>query len=314
MAGGKGGGAMNGRSGKRIIVTGAAGFLGSHTVERLLAEGYQVRALDLDEGRFARRMGATANDPRLAFEQRDLLDIAPEDGLFADTMYLFHCAGIADHAPSMKEPERYLKAHVMAVARVLEAGRRHGYAKVIYPSSAAVYGIAEWPTREDHPIRPVNVYGLTKWMGEELVATWSRLLGVPTIAFRIFNGYGPGAETGSAINFFIKKKVANEPIRILGDGTQKRDFIYISDIVDAFLRGAQSDIDGAVYNLGTGTLHTVLDTVRLITDKIEFGPAREGEPSVICPDISRIRKDLGWQPAVPLADGVRLTMASYTHR
>lgn len=302
---------MTGQNGKRAIVTGASGFLGSHTVERLLADGFHVRALDMDEDRFARRLRTAAGDRRLSFAQCDILDVEPGDRLFADAAYLFHCAGIADHVPSMKEPERYLKAHVMAVARVLEAARHHRYAKVVYPSSASVYGIAEWPTSENHPIHPVNVYGLTKWMGEELIAAWSRMLGVPALSFRIFNGYGPRAETGSAINFFIKKKFADEPIRIYGSGSQKRDFIYISDIVEAFVRGALSDCSSGVYNLGTGQLHTVLEVARLISDNIEFGPERPGEPPVICPDTTRIVRDFDWQPVVTLEEGVGKTLAFY---
>jgi UDP-glucose 4-epimerase len=299
---------MNSNIKKIAIVTGASGFLGSHTVERLLADGYRVRATDIDETRFNRNLGSVADDPNLSVEICDLFDIEAESSFFAGASYLYHCAGLVDHVPSMKNPEKYLKINVLAVARALEGARYHGYAKVIYPSSAAVYGAAEWPTREDHLIRPSNPYGLSKWMGEELIESWNTIFGVPTLGFRIFNGYGPRAEFGSVINFFLRKKLADEPITITGDGSQRRDFIFATDIVDAFIRGAESNKSGEIYNLGHGKLHTLIDTARLISDDIEFIPSRPNDPEVICPDITKVQKDLDWTPKVKLKDGLRATI------
>ena len=296
---------------KTAIVTGAAGFLGSHAVERLLADGYKVRAFDLDRARAETALAAVAGDPNLSFEPLDVLDMEATDQRFAGAAFVFHCAGIADHVQSLKMPEKYLRVHVSPLARVLEAARHHGVEKVIYPSSAAVYGRAEWPTREDHPIRPESPYGLSKWMGEELIESWRRIFGVPGLSFRIFNGYGPRAEAGSVINFFIKKKLAGEPLTLTGDGSQRRDFIYVTDIVDAFVRGAESDVTGQTFNLASGTLHTVLDMARLIGGRIEFIPKRANDPETICPDISRIRAAFGWQARVSLDEGVRKTMKSY---
>jgi UDP-glucose 4-epimerase len=290
------------------LVTGAGGFLGSHTVERLLVEGFRVRALDRDEKKTLGNLGAAANDPALTLEITDLLATAPEDSLFSGVDYLFHCAGIVDHAPSMKEPELYMEANVIALVRALEAARVQSMKRVINPSSAAVYGTAEWPTREDHPKNPVSPYGLTKWMAELAAQHWSRVFDVPTVSFRIFNGYGPRAYRNGVVSVFLDKCLAGETVTLSGDGNQKRDFIYISDIIDAFVNGAHHAEDGAVYNLGSGQPRTLNDLVKAMGLSVEYGPSNPGEPEVICADISKIKADLGWSAKVSLEEGIAKTL------
>ncbi len=296
---------------KIAIITGASGFLGSHLVKRLVEEGFRVRAFDLDEERFAAAIGTVVDDSALELIAGDVLDIEAADNRFSGVEIMFHCAGIADHVPSAKFPERYLRANVHAVMRVMEAARYHQYRKVVYPSSAAIYGSAQWPTHEEHPVNPVNPYGLSKWMGEEIIDFWSRSFRVPALSFRIFNGYGPGAEHGSVINSFIQKKLAGKSITITGDGSQRRDFIYISDIVDAFVCGALSDIENRVFNLGSGTTHSLLEIAKLIDGEIEFIAARVGEPKVICPNISRLQNELGWKAKTSLDKGIKKTIEFY---
>lgn len=299
--------AMN--SSTTVLVTGAGGFLGTHTVERLLGEGCRVRAVDRDEKKIRDNLGAIANDPALAVEIDDLLTISPEDSLFSGVDYLFHCAGIADHAPSMREPELYMEGNVMAFVRVLEAARFHSMKRVVNPSSAAVYGTATWPTREDHPKNPVSPYGFTKWMAEMAGQHWNQVFGVPTVSFRIFNGYGSRAFRYGVVSIFLNKRLAGETVILSGDGNQKRDFIYITDIVDAFVRGAHRAADGAVYNLGSGRPRTLNDLVKAMGLSVEHGPSRPGEPEVICADISKITADLSWSPKVSLEQGVANLLA-----
>jgi UDP-glucose 4-epimerase len=295
---------------KIALVTGAAGYLGSHTVDKLLCRGYKVRGIDLPNARFEANLGAQLNCPSLKIEPADILSIDPEAAIFADTDYIFHCAGIADHIASFSEPERYIDVNVKAVVRVLEAARYHNVTKVIYPSSAAVYGTAEWPTSEEHPINPGNPYGFSKWLGELAINHWHQVFGVPSISYRIFNGYGPRAETSGVVGAFLKRRRAEQPIGILGDGSALRDFIYVSDIVDAFLLGAESDVAGRVYNIASGSPRSVKELAELMGCEIEYGPAREGEPPVICGDISKIMTDLGWKPSVSLEDGIK-SLLSY---
>lgn len=291
------------------LVTGAGGFLGSHVVERLLAEGCKVQAVDRDQEKVLANLGTSANDAKLAVEILDLLETAPEDAVYSGVDYLIHCAGIADHAPSMKDPELYMNANVMAFIRVLEAARFQSIKRVIKPSSAAVYGQAEWPTPENHPKNPVSPYGLTQWMAEEAARHWSDVFGVPTVSFRIFNGYGPRAYRNGVVSAFLDKRLAGETAILTGDGNQKRDFIYISDIVDAFIKGADQAEDGAVYNLGSGQPRTLNDLVKAMGLTVEYSPARPGEPEVICADTTKIKKDLSWSPEVSLEEGISALLA-----
>lgn len=286
------------------LVTGAAGFLGSHTVEALLARGDQVRTLDLPDARFEAGLGVLLDHPALTLDRRDLLSIDAADPVFEGVGAIYHCAGIADHVPSMQVPERYMQANVMALVRVLEAARHHKVGTVINASSAAVYGIAQAPTAEDHPIAPVNPYGLTKWMAEEACVHWSKVFGVATISFRIFNCYGPRATASGPVGFFLKKAAAGEALTVTGDGTQERDFIHVTDVVSAFLAGAASDRSGTAYNLGSGTPETVNRLAELVGGAITYIASRPGEPKVILADTTRIRTELGWEPRITLADGI----------
>jgi len=185
----------------------------------------------------------------------------------------------------------------------LEAARHYGVKKVIYPSSAAVYGIAEAPTREDFPISPQNAYGMSKEMAEIAFRRWDTIYGVSSVCFRIFNGYGPRAAKSGVVGVFLEKKLKGEPIGILGDGGAERDFIYVSDIVDAFLLSTNTEGSG-LYNLGSGVTRTVKELATLIGGPIDYGPAREGEPPVILADISSVQRDLGWRPTVSLEQGI----------
>ncbi len=295
--------------GKIAVVTGAAGYLGSHTVEGLLARGYTVRGVDLAGASGSENLRACVEHPTFSLVECDLMDIPAADPVFADADFIFQCAAITDPALSMREPERIVTANLMTTLRCLEAARHGGKAKVIYPSSAAVYGVAQWPTREDHPVDTSHPYGFSKWMGEQAVLHWHRTFGVPGIVFRIFNGYGPRDLSPGVVGRFLKCRHAGEPIRILGDGSARRDFIYVGDIVDAFILGAESDKSGEIYNLASGSTRTVRELAELIGCAIEYGPARPGEPEVICADIAKIKHDLSWEPKVSLETGIAAALA-----
>lgn len=293
---------------RTAVVTGAAGFLGSHLVERLLENGYAVRALDLPTAPFDVNLKRVEQNARLRIEARNILDVSADDPIFSGVAALFHCAGIADHRASMSTPELYMNANFMAVVRVLEAARAHKIAKLIYPSSAAVYGTAAPPTREDHPINPGNPYGLSKWLGEEACQHWHKVFGVPSLSFRIFNCYGPRAYTSGPVGLFVQKRKNGEHLTLTGDGSAQRDFIHVSDVVDAMIAGAESNYAGEAYNLGTGVPETVLRLAKLVGGDIAFLPPRP-EPPVILADVSKIRSHLNWRPKVSLADGILTVLA-----
>jgi len=295
------------------LVTGGAGFIGSHLTERLLRQGYIVRVIGRSGVRSTRNLAHLTGHPNLKIIQRNLLRLTPEDAVFKGVDVIFHLAAFTDHVASQSTPELFIDTNTQMLTRVLAAARIHG-CKIIYTSSAAVYGEAAWPTREDHPPQPLNAYGLSKWIGELLLDHWHVIYAIPYLTFRIFNGYGPRNSTAGVFGIFLKKTLEGKSLTITGDGNAQRDFVYIDDIVAALVRGAESDADGAAYNVGTGILRPVLDMATLLGGKLEYIPPRAEEPPVYCADISKIKKELGWTPHVTLEEGVRKTLDYYQHK
>lgn len=298
-----------------VLVTGAAGFLGLHTVERFIDRGFLVRALDIPDNTCVQRLSRFSDDDRVRIVHRDLFDIDPESEIFDGLHAIIHCAGIADHRASFDFPEHYIRANVTSLARILDSARRNGGAKVINPSSSAVYGLPEWPTREDHPLAPVNPYGLSKLLAEQLATHWHRLYDLPTISFRIFNGYGPGTDTRHGlIGTFLQSKCQGETVVITGDGNQRRDFIHVFDIVEAFVCAAESDRAGEIYNLGSGTPASIITLAELMKLDVTFAPAESGGQDVTCADIAKIKNHFGWEPKISLAEGIKWILPETTEK
>jgi UDP-glucose 4-epimerase len=190
----------------------------------------------------------------------------------------------------------------------LEAARHAGVPKLVYAASSSCYGLAEVPTREDHPIRPQYPYALSKWMGELACFHWHRVYKLPINSIRIFNAYGTRSRTsgayGAVFGVFLKQKLAGKPFTVVGDGTQRRDFVYVTDVAEAFVRAAESDMSGKIWNLGAGNPQSVSRLVELLGGEVVRLPKRPGEPDCTWADIQSIRRDLGWTPAVAFDDGV----------
>ena len=279
------------------IVTGAGGFIGSHVAERLVADGGTVRAI---EAKGADNLALVAGAPSFTLDQRDILTITPEDAVFAGADVLYHCAGVSD--PGL-DADIYWSANVRTFGRALEAAWAQRMVKVIYPSSASVYGDGHWPAVEDQPLQPGGAYGLSKKMTEEMAAGWQRWHGVASIGFRIFNGYGPRIGTLGAVGAFLGCIRNGQPVTIAGDGSQRRDFIHVLDIVDAFVRGAISDIPFGIYNLASGRPRSIAELAGLMGAAGEHTPAT-GAPQDMWADISAISGDLGFRPGVTLEDGI----------
>jgi UDP-glucose 4-epimerase len=173
--------------------------------------------------------------------------------------------------------------------------------------------MAATPTREDHPIAPQYPYALSKYMGEQAALHWHRVYGLPVNSIRIFNTYGTRVRTtgayGAVFGVFFKQKLADKPFTVVGDGSQRRDFIYVSDVADAFLRAAETPLIGKIWNLGAGNPQSVNRLVELIGGPVTYIPKRPGEPDVTWADIGEITNDLGWRPRVPFDEGVGRMMA-----
>ena len=298
-------------TGKRdiAIVTGGAGFLGSHMVDWLLGNGFAVRVIDNLSGGREANLAHHAGNPDLAFERHDIRDLEPGAKIFADGRYVFHFAGIGDIVPSIEQPTEYMSVNVQGTVRVLEAARAARVEKLVYAASSSCYGLAATPTREEHSIAPQYPYALSKYLGELAAFHWHQLYRLPVNSIRIFNAYGTRVRTtgvyGAVFGVFFKQKLAGKPFTVVGDGTQRRDFVYASDVADGFGRAAATTLSGRIWNLGAGNPQSVNHLVALLGGPVIHIPKRPGEPDETWADISRITAELGWQPRVPFEIGVR---------
>ncbi len=291
------------------LVTGGAGFIGSHMVDLLVAQGCAVRVIDNLIGGREANLDDHKSNADVTFDQRDIRELAAPDPLFEDVKYVFHFAGIGDIVPSMEHPVEYMSANVQGTVHVLEAARAAGVEKLVYAASSSCYGLAETPTDESHPIDPQYPYALSKYLGEQSAFHWHQAYGLPVNAIRIFNAYGTRSRTsgayGAVFGVFLRQKLAGKPFTVVGDGTQSRDFLYASDVAEAFFRAAESSHTGRIYNLGAGNPQPVNRLVELLGGEVIYIPKRPGEPDCTWADITRISDELGWRQKVSFEDGVQ---------
>jgi UDP-glucose 4-epimerase len=299
------------------VVTGGAGFIGSHMVDLLLARGYGVRVIDNLVGGREANLAHHANEPRLVLDRRDIRRLDPGDVLFKGVDFVCHFAGIGDIVPSIERPIDYMDTNVQGTVCVLEGARAANVQKFVYAASSSCYGLAAVPTREDHQIAPEHPYALSKYVGEMAVLHWHRVYRLPVNSIRIFNAYGPRVRTtgayGAVFGVFFKQKLAGKPFTVIGDGSQRRDFLYVTDVASAFLAAAESELRGEIWNLGAGNPQSVSRLVELLEGPVVHIPKRPGEPDCTWADIAKIQRDLGWKPVVPFDEGVRRMIADIEH-
>ena len=295
------------------VVTGGAGFIGSHMVDVLLDRGYRVRVIDNLSGGRTANLAHHARNPDLSFEESDIRDLVPDASLFRGADYVFHFAGIGDIVPSIERPLEYMDTNVQGTVHVLEAARHARARKFVYAASSSCYGIAATPTREDHPISPQYPYALSKYQGEQAAFHWHRIYRLPVNSVRIFNAYGTRVRTtgayGAVFGVFFKQKLAGKPFTVVGDGTQRRDFVYASDVAQAFRLAGETEKSGEIWNLGAGAPQSIRQLVELIGGPVVYIPKRPGEPDITWADVAKIKRDLGWKRLIPFEQGVRLMMA-----
>lgn len=295
------------------IVTGGAGFIGSHMTDLLVARGYAVRIIDSLVGGREANLKHHATDADVTLDRRDIRALAPDDSLFSGAGLVFHFAGIGDIVPSIEHPSEYMSANVQGTVAVLEAARHAGVRKLVYAASSSCYGLAGTPTREDHPIRPQYPYALSKYQGEQAVFHWGQVYKLPVNSIRIFNAYGTRSRTsgayGAVFGVFLRQKIAGKPFTVVGDGTQRRDFIYATDVAAGFLAAAETERSGEAWNVGAGNPQSINRLIELLGGERTSIPRRPGEPDATWADISKIGRDLGWAPKVSFADGVGRILA-----
>ncbi len=296
------------------IVTGGAGFIGSHMVDLFLDEGYRVHVSDNLVGGRLQNLEHHKGNPDLRVDTRDIRDIKPGDSLFTDARYVVHFAGIGDIVPSIDRPVDYMSTNVLGTVCALEAARAAKVRKFVYAASSSCYGLAqELPTTESAPINCEYPYALSKYQGEQAVLHWGRVYRLPVNSIRIFNAYGTRSKTsgayGAVFGVFLAQKLKDKPLTVVGDGTQRRDFLYVTDVARAFYLAATSPVVNEIFNLGAGNPQPVNRLVELLGGKKITLPKRPGEPDCTWADISKIQRVLGWEQRVPFEEGVGRMLA-----
>lgn len=296
------------------IVTGGAGFIGSHMVDLLVEQGFVVRVIDNLVGGREENLAHHAHNPDVVLERRDIRNFAADDALFRGAKYVIHFAGIGDIVPSIEHPMEYMSANVQGTVHMLECARHAGVEKFVYAASSSCYGLASVPTREDHPINTGYPYALSKYQGEQAAFHWHQVYKLPVNSIRIFNAYGTRSRTsgayGAVFGVFLRQKIAGTPYTVVGDGTQARDFLYVTDVARAFLAAAQTTHSGRIYNLGAGNPQSVNKLVELLGGDVTYIPKRPGEPDATWADIDRITTELGWKQEVSFEQGVANIVAN----
>lgn len=290
------------------VVTGGAGFIGSHLVDALVRRGHEVRVFDDLSGGHKSNIERQLAAGRATLTTGDIRNLDINNVVFEGADYVFHLAGIGDIVPSIERPTDYMDVNVQGSVRVLEAARAHRVKKVVYAASSSCYGLATTPTSEEHPINPQYPYALSKYLGEQTLFHWAKVYQLPVNSVRIFNAYGPRVRTtgayGAVFGVFLRQKLAGSPMTIVGDGTQRRDFVHVRDVAEAFCLAAETPISREVWNCGANDPKSVNELAQLIGGDVVYIPRRPGEPDCTWADTSKIRRDLGWLPTVDFREGV----------
>lgn len=297
----------------KALVTGCAGFIGSHLTERLLKEGFEVMGFDCFTDYYSREIkeenieNALMNN-KFTFSEVDILSLEE----YPEVDYVFHEAAQAGVRKSWgKDFEVYTANNILATQKLLEFYKNKRLRKFVFASSSSVYGDAELPMSEDSLLKPVSPYGVTKLAGENLCYLYWKNYGVPTISFRYFTVYGPRQRPDMAIYKFVKAILKGDEIIVFGDGTQTRDFTYVNDVVEANLLAVNNALTGGIFNIGGGSRISVNELIKLIEKitgkeaKVEYMKKQKGDVKDTWADISKVRKKLGWIPKIDILNGLR---------
>lgn len=295
---------------KTVLVTGAAGFIGSHLVDILLEKKiFTVIAIDNLIGGNIKNIEKHFLNKNFKFYKKNILNI-DEIKIKKNIDYIFHFAGIGDIVPSIERPKSYFDTNVSGTLCVLEFSRKYNLKKFVYAASSSCYGIANTPTDEKHKIDPQYPYALSKYFGEQMCFHWMKVYNIPVNSIRIFNAYGPRYKTtgayGSVIGVFLKQMLSNKPLTVVGSGRQKRDYCHVKDVTRAFYNAAISSKKGQIWNLGYGKPETINKLIKHLNYKKRVKiPKRPGEPYTTHSEVKKIKKDLSWKPKISFRDGIR---------
>ena len=297
---------------KKCVITGGAGFIGSHLADLLLEKNFEVEIIDnLSTGR---KDNINHLIKKVKFHEFDLSENQSYlTEILDDADYVFHLASLADIVPSIKYPEVYFKANVQSTLNLLNSCNPKKLKKFVYAASSSCYGIAEeFPTPEIARISPEYPYALTKYIGEELVMHWSKVYKVKAVSTRFFNVYGTRSRTsgtyGAVFGVFLAQKLADKPLTIVGDGNQTRDFTYVTDVCNGLYLAAISEYSGEIFNIGSGQPQSINYLAELIGGITTYIPKRPGEPDITHADISKAQRLLGYSPQISFEKGVEIVL------
>jgi UDP-glucose 4-epimerase len=296
---------------KNILVTGGAGFIGSHLVDYLVKKRYNVTVIDNFFSGSEKNLFESYN--KIKIINCDISNFKLLEKNFKKFDIVYHLAAKADIVPSINFPLDYFNSNVVGTINLLELSKRFRVKKFVYAASASCYGLPDnIPTKENSKLSPQYPYALTKLMGEDLCLHWEKVYKLKTISLRFFNVYGPRSRTsgayGAVFGVFLAQKIKNKPLTVVGDGNQTRDFIFVSDLVEALYKAGIGKSHNIVINLGSGKETAVNKIAALIGGKKVYIPKRPGEPDRTIANINLAKKMLKWKPVIKIEDGVKLLL------
>lgn len=293
----------------KSLVTGGAGFIGSHIVDKLISLGHEVVVIDNETSAVHEHFYHNSN---ATYYKNDIADYINTKNLYSGVDYVFHCAAESRIQPTILNPLGAIKTNVLGTTTVLQCAREHNVKKVMYSSTSSAYGLANTPPLvETMPDDCLNPYSVSKAAGEKICAMYTKLYGVKTVTFRYFNVYGPREPIkgpyAPIVGLFLRQHRSKEILTIVPDGTQRRDFTHVDDVVNANILAMTVDHEhyGEIFNVGTGTNHSVLELAAMISNNTKMIEARVGEAYITLADNSKIKEVLGWSPTKSIEDYVK---------
>lgn len=294
----------------KSLVTGGAGFIGSNLVDRLLEIGHEVIVIDNEYSDVHDQFYWNDKAKNYKYDIRDYENTRP---LYDGVDYVFHIAAEARIQPAIENPIEAVSINSVGTVTVLQCSREAGVKRVMYSSTSSGYGLVnELPNVETQLDDCLNPYSVSKVNGEKLCSMYTNLFGLPTVIFRYFNVYGERqplrGQYAPVIGIFLRQRAAGEPLTIIGDGEQRRDFTYVGDVVSANVMAATTVVDpkafGQVYNVGSGINYSVNDVAAMISDETVNVSPRLGEARLSLANNQKLRKTFGWEPTIKLEDWI----------